>query len=152
MENIVSILGITVGKLRNKIFRLQRIHYTKQATMKMTVEEFILLNMICEKTNQISQSIAIATGKNKSVVMRMLDSLEKKGLIQRTVNPKDKRENLLLITDLGEAVIKEYYQIEEKLTDDLLLDIPKEDVKVFYRVVEQINTRANQLLIKEQML
>ena len=61
MENIVSILGITVGKLRNKIFRLQRIHYTKQATMKMTVEEFILLNMICEKTNQISQSIAIAT-------------------------------------------------------------------------------------------
>lgn len=84
--------------------------------------------------------------------MRMLDSLEKKGLIQRTVNPKDKRENLLLITDLGEAVIKEYYQIEEQLTDDLLLDIPKEDVKVFYRVVEQINTRANQLLIKEQML
>lgn len=152
MENIVSILGITVGKLRNKIFRLQRIHYTKQATMKMTVEEFILLNMICEKTNQISQSIAIATGKNKSVVMRMLDSLEKKGLIQRTVNPKDKRENLLLITDLGEAVIKEYYQIEEQLTNDLLLDIPKEDVKVFYRVVEQINTRANQLLIKEQML
>lgn len=152
MENIVSILGITIGKLRNKIFRLQRIHYTKQATMKMTVEEFILLNMICEKTNQISQSIAIATGKNKSVVMRMLDSLEKKGLIQRTVNPKDKRENLLLITDLGEAVIKEYYQIEEQLTDDLLLDIPKEDVKVFYRVVEQINTRANQLLIKEQML
>ena len=151
MENIVSILGITVGKLRNKIFRLQRIHYTKQATMKMTVEEFILLNMICEKTNQISQSIAIATGKNKSVVMRMLDSLEKKGLIQRTVNPKDKRVNLLLITDLGEAVIKEYYQIEEQLTDDLLLDIPKEDVKVFYRVVEQINTRANQLLIKEQM-
>ena len=152
MENIVSILGITIGKLRNKIFRLQRIHYTKQATMKMTVEEFILLNMICEKTTQISQSIAIATGKNKSVVMRMLDSLEKKGLIQRTVNPKDKRENLLLITDLGEAVIKEYYQIEEQLTDDLLLDIPKEDVKVFYRVVEQINTRANQLLIKEQML
>lgn len=152
MENIVSILGITIGKLRNKIFRLQRIHYTKQATMKMTVEEFILLNMICEKTNQISQSIAIATGKNKSVVMRMLDSLEKKGLIQRTVNPKDKRENLLLITDLGEAVIKEYYQIEEQLTNDLLLDIPKEDVKVFYRVVEQINTRANQLLIKEQML
>lgn len=152
MENIVSILGITIGKLRNKIFRLQRIHYTKQATMKMTVEEFILLNMICEKTNQISQSIAIATGKNKSVVMRMLDSLEKKGLIQRTVNPKDKRENLLLINDLGEAVIKEYYQIEEQLTDDLLLDIPKEDVKVFYRVVEQINTRANQLLIKEQML
>ena len=152
MENIVSILGITIGKLRNKIYRLQRIHYTKQATMKMTVEEFILLNMICEKTNQISQSIAIATGKNKSVVMRMLDSLEKKGLIQRTVNPKDKRENLLLITDLGEAVIKEYYQIEEQLTDDLLLDIPKEDVKVFYRVVEQINTRANQLLIKEQML
>ena len=144
MENIVSILGITVGKLRNKIFRLQRIHYTKQATMKMTVEEFILLNMICEKTNQISQSIAIATGKNKSVVMRMLDSLEKKGLIHRTVNPKDKRENLLLITDLGEAVIKEFYQIEEQLTNDLLLDIPKEDVKVFYRVVEQINTRANQ--------
>lgn len=140
-----ELLGTTIGKLRNKLHRLMKQRYAAEANIKLTVEEFILLTMIRAKTDQILQNIAIATGKNKSVVMRMIDSLEKKGLVKRTVNPEDRRENLLSTTDTGEQVVAEYHKIEKKLSYELLKGIPDEKVEVFFEVVEEISRRTNSL-------
>lgn len=140
-----ELLGTTIGKLRNKLHRLMKQRYAAEANIKLTVEEFILLTMIRAKTDQILQNIAIATDKNKSVVMRMIDSLEKKGLVKRTVNPEDRRENLLSITDMGEQVVAEYHKIEKKLSYELLKGIPEEKVEVFFEVVEEISRRTNSL-------
>lgn len=107
----MELLGTAVGKLRNKLHRLMKRRYACQAEVEMTVEEYILLNMIRAKTDQILQNIAIATGKNKSVILRMIDSLEQKGLAKRTVNPDDRRENLLSITDKGNRVVLQYQQV-----------------------------------------
>lgn len=140
-----ELLGTTIGKLRNKLHRLMKQRYATEANIKLTVEEFILLTMIRAKTDQILQNIAIATGKNKSVVMRMIDSLEKKGLVKRTVNPEDRRENLLSTTDMGEQVVAEYHKIEKKLSCELLKGIPDEKVEAFFEVVEEISRRTNSL-------
>lgn len=140
-----ELLGTTIGKLRNKLHRLMKQRYAAEANVKLTVEEFILLTMIRAKTDQILQNIAIATGKNKSVVMRMIDSLEKKGLVKRTVNPEDRRENLLSTTDMGEQVVAEYHKIEKKLSCELLKGIPDEKVEAFFEVVEEISRRTNSL-------
>lgn len=140
-----ELLGTTIGKLRNKLHRLMKQRYAAEANIKLTVEEFILLTMIRAKTDQILQNIAIATGKNKSVVMRMIDSLEKKSLVKRTVNPEDRRENLLSITDMGEQVVAEYHKIEKKLSYELLKGIPEEKVEAFFEVVEEISRRTNSL-------
>lgn len=140
-----KLLGTTVGKLRNKLHRLMKQRYAAEAEVKLTVEEFILLNMIEAQTDQILQNIAIATGKNKSVVMRMIDSLEEKGLAKRTVNPEDRRENLLSITDKGAEVVTQYQTIEKRLSNDLLEGIPADEVATFFRVVDLITQRANRL-------
>ena len=140
-----ELLGTTVGKLRNKLHRLMKQRYAAEAEKKLTVEEFILLNMIQAKTDQILQLLAIATGKNKSVVMRMIDSLEKKGLAKRTVNPDDRRENLLSITEKGEKVVAQYHEIEKRLSHELLEDIPEEKVAIFFEVVDAISKKANLL-------
>lgn len=140
-----ELLGTTVGKLRNKLHRLMKQRYAAEAEVKLTVEEFILLNMIEAQTDQILQNIAIATGKNKSVVMRMIDSLEEKGLAKRTVNPEDRRENLLSITEKGVEVVVQYQAIEKRLSSDLLEGIPADEVATFFRVIDQISQQANRL-------
>lgn len=119
--------------------------YACQAEVEMTVEEYILLNMIRAKTDQILQNIAIATGKNKSVILRMIDSLEQKGLVKRTVNPDDRRENLLSITDKGNRVVLQYQQIEKHLSQELIEGLPPEKVAVFFEVLEQITRKTDQV-------
>lgn len=138
-----ELLVTTIGKLRNKLHRMLKQRYTSEADVKLTVEEFILLNMIEARTDQILQNIAIATGKNKSVVMRMIDSLEQKGLARRTVNPEDRRENLLGITEKGSEVVAQYQAIEKRLSDELLEGIPSEKVDIFFEVINGIFSKMN---------
>lgn len=141
----MELLGTAVGKLRNKLHRLMKRQYACQAEVEMTVEEYILLNMIRAKTDQILQNIAIATGKNKSVILRMIDSLEQKGLAKRTVNPDDRRENLLSITDKGNRVVLQYQQVEKHLSQELIEGIPPEKVAIFFEVLEQITRKTDQV-------
>lgn len=122
-----------------------KLRYASEANIKLTVEEFILLNMIGAKTDQILQNIAIATGKNKSVVMRMIDSLESKDLVKRTVNPEDRRENLLSITEKGEKVVAKYQEIEKKLSSELLQDLSPEKLAVFFEVIDEISHKADSI-------
>ena len=137
-----ELLVTTIGKLRNRLHRILKQRYAAEADVKLTVEEFILLNMIEARTDQILQNIAIATDKNKSVVMRMIDSLEQKGLAKRTVNPDDRRENLLSITDKGCEVLTQYQQIEKRLSNELLDGIPPQKVAQFLEVIEEITKRT----------
>lgn len=116
--------------------------YAAEADIKLTVEEFMILNMIKVKSDQILQDIAIITGKNKSVVMRMIDSLEKKGLCKRMVNPADRRENFLNITPAGEMVVAQYQDIERRLTKDLVADIPSDKLATFFEVIDMISENA----------
>lgn len=137
-----KLIGIEIGKLRNRLYRIQKQSYVAEAETKLTVEEFILLNMINDKSDQISQNIAIATGKNKSVVMRMIDSLESKGLVVRTQNPDDRRENLLNITAEGEYVVAQYHVIERGITEYLTMDITPDKLNVFWEVLATILEKA----------
>lgn len=139
------LLVTAVGKLRNRLHRLLKQKYLSEADTRLTVEEFILLDMIDAKTDQILQNIAIATGKNKSVAMRMIDSLEAKGLVKRTVNPDDRRENLLSTTDRGKKVVALYLDIEKKLSEELLAGIDPEKLSVFAEVLEKISRKTENI-------
>lgn len=145
MANKEYILGKIIGKLRSKVFRLQRIAY-ENTKLRLTVEEAILLNMINEKRNRISQDIVELTGKNKSVIMRMVDSLQQKKLVERQTNPADRRENLLFVTSAGSMVIQQYLTLEQDLAKKLLNGISSDDIATFYKVVEQIDSNASSLL------
>lgn len=139
------LLVTAVGKLRNRLHRLLKQKYSSEAGIKLTVEEFILLDMIDARTDQILQNIAIATGKNKSVAMRMIDSLEAKGLVKRTVNPDDRRENLLSTTEKGKEVVALYLDIEKKLSEELLAGIAPEKLSVFAEVLAKISEKTETL-------
>lgn len=139
-----ELLGTIVGKLRNRLHRIMKQRYASEADVKLTVEEFMLLSMIGAKTDQILQNISLATGKNKSVVMRMIDSLERKGLVRRVVNPEDRRENFLAITPEGESVVAQYHEIENRLSSELLQGLPQDKVEAFFEVAEVVSKRAGQ--------
>lgn len=77
--------------------------------------------------------------------MRMIDSLEQKGLARRTVNPADRRENLLSITDSGGGeVLAQYREIERRLSGELLREIPKEKVACFFEVAGILSKKARE--------
>lgn len=138
------LLGTAIGKLRNRLHRIMKQRYAAEARTKLTIEEFMILSMIKAKNDYTLQDIALIAGKNKSVVMRMIDSLEKKGLCTRSVNPADRRENFLNITPTGEEVVAQYQEIEQRLSQELLVGIDADKLDTFFEVIDMISKNTKE--------
>ena len=60
---------------------------------------------------------------------RMLDTLEKDGLVERLSDPADRRTKQLRLTELGEKVLEDIFAIADELRDRLLADVPADRIE-----------------------
>ena len=73
-------------------------------------------------------------------VTGMLQTLEKKGLVTRTVNPEDKRSKLIMLTDKTIGMEKELFRIGPQLDDriaEALNEEQKEEIKKLLHIMLQ---------------
>lgn len=95
----------------------------QQAGIDITVEQWVLLKLI-EQNPEISQNeLAEKAIKDAASITRMLDILQKKGLVQRMAAPDDRRKYLLALTTEGTALIDAHM--------DLVMGLRKKGVKGF---------------------
>jgi MarR family transcriptional regulator for hemolysin len=137
---------MVVSRMTREMFRVLRKRFEEQGEIKLTIEQFGLLHMINrEDDNVIQKTMAEKIGKNKSAVLRLIDSLEEKELVRRASGIKDRRKNYLMVTKKGERVIEQYLKIEFGLVDELQQSLTASDIDVFYKVVNQIRSKAEKL-------
>ena len=105
----------------------------------------ILMTVHYSDTEAIQQDIADIVKKDKSAVLRQIDNLEKKNLVQRIVAPNDRRRNIIHVTDKGLSLINE---INNKLDEMLSLlsdGLETSDLEVFYKVLNHFRNKAKML-------
>ena len=73
----------------------------------------------------------------RSTVTNILKLMEKKGYIRRESVPYDARLKKLVLTDTGR-------ELHEKTKD--MIDILKEDLDTFYRVIDQLKSNVKNML------
>lgn len=90
----------------------QKVRKKEQRTIKeggLTVSQFAVLEMLYHKGDlKICEILekALATGGNMTVV---IDNLAKEDLVRRCVDPKDRRVNLISITEKGRQLIGDIF-------------------------------------------
>ena len=89
--------------------------------------------------------MAYILGKDKSSILRLIDSLEEKDLVRRVVDPTDRRKNYLMVTKNGEKELKEYLKVAFKLMDEIKEGLSESDMITFYKVVNQIRLNSEKL-------
>lgn len=146
MENRKLSLGMIVRKMNREMFRVLRKRFYELAETKLTLEQFGLLFAISNNEGDVvQQDMATFLGKDKSSILRLIDSLEEKGLIQRIVDSQDRRKKCLFVTDEGAKVIKQYLGIEFGLSDELQMGITESEMATFSKVVQIIQENAKKL-------
>lgn len=109
----------------------------------ITIEQFSLIMFLWHKDGVNQQELADNALKEKTTVLRLIDSLENGGYIQRRKDPNDRRNNLVFLTDSGrilrEALIStvesnsdkvfEGFNAEEKETLEKLLSKMYENLR-----------------------
>ncbi len=72
------------------------------------------------------------TGMEKSSLTRMVDDLEKKGMVFRKTDPEDRRKVLVSLTDRG----LDCYNYSNEIADELLELVDEKDVKDYAQSLE----------------
>lgn len=121
----------------------KRIRDQTEVKLNITREQFKLLRAIDQaKEEAIQKDMADMIGKNKSTILRLLDSLEAKGLVRRVADTKDRRKNYLMVTKKGKEIIKQYEYILKQIVEDLEQGLTASELNTFYKVAAHFKSRA----------
>lgn len=146
MENQSKPLGMVVGKMMSELFRVLRKRTNELIEAKLTIDQFGLLYFIKKQESEVIQKdIAEIMGKDKSVILRMIDCMEEKELVRRVVDKDDRRKNRLMVTKKGERTIEQCLKIEQELSGELMEGLDQSDLDTFYKVINHIRDKAAQL-------
>ncbi len=104
----------------------------------LTVEQYAVLQRIHEGFDT-SSKILSAWGGSKPSLANKLSELEKKGLIERNVDPKDKRIWIFSLKNKGLKLFKAIQPIHEEIVSKLYQNLSVQEIKELTRILEKIN-------------
>ena len=78
-----------------------------------------------------------------ATITRIIDILGAEGLVARTVDPKDRRINLVEISPKGEAVLKEIFAIYDEVRDDIVEGLSADEKRVLSSALDRMLARLD---------
>jgi DNA-binding MarR family transcriptional regulator len=111
----------------------------------LTAEQFLVMDTLWDEGVMSQQQIADTILKDKNSVTKLIDALEKKGLVERVAGQSDKRQNLIHLTARAVEIKEAITQVAIDTTDRIIKDIPKEDLVNFVKVLNKIAENIDSL-------
>jgi DNA-binding MarR family transcriptional regulator len=108
------------------------------AGFAVTPEQWAVLNRLWESEGESQTVLAERTSKDRHNITRILDLLEKNGLIRRELDPEDRRSRRVFLTDEGKALKKKLIPIVKKHLGRALSGLAPEDVDRLTTIHEHI--------------
>jgi MarR family transcriptional regulator, transcriptional regulator for hemolysin len=104
----------------------------------ITVDQWVLLKII-EEHGQISQvDIAQVALKDTASITRILDLLQKKGLIQRNDDDFDRRKYLISLTPDGKGFFNRMLPQISQIRDQVVKGLSKEEIQALKSTLNKI--------------
>lgn len=118
-----------------------------EAGIDVTIDQWLVLKTIHESPDITLQQVGTAVFKDFASVTRIVQLLERKGLLRRKPHPNDGRRSELVLTRSGQSLIRTVEPIAEANRSRALDGIDAEQVarvrKVLKRIIENCDTRAS---------
>jgi len=108
----------------------------------ITATEQMMLMYLYAHTNPNQEDIAKFFMLDKGSVAKTLQKLEKKRMIERSVNHSDQREKVITLTDRAYAVKDVCTNLLKLWNDALYQDLTPEEVAAFERIAAKISANA----------
>ena len=122
------------------LFRKQYHNFVNErvANLEITDSEFSYLKQLVNNDGALQDIIVKNTCVDKAATTRIAQSLEKKDIIKRVRNEKDKRNFNVYLTEKGKAYIKIINGILEDWYLTLSKEVDKETLLLFEEVLDKL--------------
>lgn len=113
---------------------------------EVTTEQWSVLARLNEEDGISQKDLAHRVGKDQTNVTRILDQLERKGLVVRRPNPDDRRSFLPFVTPEGRTAYDRLVPIEEEVISAVTEGISAEELDAMKNLLIRIADRSVRLL------
>ena len=135
-------IGVFLNLVHNRFKQYITTLFQKEG-YNITPEQFLVLDTLWNEGKMSQQQIADTILKDKNSVVKLIDGLEKKGLVKRISNIDDRRQNLIEITQSGKEIEQNVKNIAINAVEMTICDIPKDEMVVFIKVLKKMAQNIN---------
>jgi MarR family transcriptional regulator for hemolysin len=112
----------------------------------LTRARWSILVELARSDDQLSQrELATLIGVEAPTLVRMLDSLEASGFVERIPDPADRRTKRLRLTERARALSDQISNASSRVREQLLGHVELQDLEVCIKVLDRISSELDQL-------
>jgi DNA-binding MarR family transcriptional regulator len=108
------------------------------AGLNITIEQWSVLYHLWKQEGMSQQELCNATFRDKPSITRLVDNLEKAGLVKRVASENDRRINLIYLTKQAQKLQEETMALAEETLNEALISVPPERIDVCKEVLQVV--------------
>lgn len=116
--------------------RLQK-HF-REGGLDITVEQWSVLVHLWKEDGLNQQELCNRTFRDKPSITRLLDNLEKAGLVKRVAGTTDRRINSIYLSDEAKAMRDQTMHLANDTLNEGLEGVSHEEIEIVKRVLEKV--------------
>jgi MarR family transcriptional regulator for hemolysin len=110
------------------------------------------LTVICYYDGELTQkALAEKLGKDKSLIVNIIDVLTENGFVYREINPADRREHLIRVTDKAKKAVPQIMASFEKINRRIKENISLKDMEIFENVLCSMQNNLERFPVEKKI-
>jgi len=114
----------------------------KEQNLPITPEQFSVLSHLWQKDGLQQTELALCTNRNRANVTRILDILEREGIVERKDDANDRRVFRIYLTDKGKSLRAATAKCAEQSIKDALKGLSKDEIDTCTKVLLKIKSNV----------
>lgn len=123
--------------LRQRVQKKLIEHGHADITLEMT-QVLYFLSFSTEKGEANQQEIADGIAKNKSSLTSLIDNLLKRDMLERRINPENRRNNIISLTEKAKQFVQDLYPDVYQTYDIKKIQLSLEDIQALTKTLNLI--------------
>ncbi len=130
-------VGVYLNLVHNK-FKLYITTIFQKKGHNITPEQFLLMDALWDNGILSQQQIADTILKDKNSIVKLIDGLEKKGLVKRVSDAQDRRQNLIELSPYALSIKDDVSKAAMDAVNLIIKDIPTSEMYIFIKVLAKM--------------
>lgn len=101
----------------------------------LSPEQFLVMDTLWDEGVLTQQQIADITMRDKNSIVKLIDGLESRKLVQRVSNPSDRRQNLIKVTPYSKKIRDKVEALAYESAREILDGISREELEIFLKAL-----------------
>lgn len=110
----------------------------RNAGLEITIEQWSVLYHLWKEDGLSQQELGNRTFRDKASITRLIDNIEKAGLVIRVASKTDRRINLVYLTEAAKPLQQLTYDLANQTMNEALHNISKEEIEVVKNVFQRV--------------